>query len=200
MTWDELQRRFLDNIEASYAATVGRLEAAITATPAAFEAKVQGFLAMLAECKANLARILAHLPNPPRNAVEAQLVTRYVEMRALYDALLLGLSENAVPLPSVGLAPLVVLAIGGMGLTAAGVAWAVAAWEYAASLRDQSGLLARELEARVEAMRQGTQLPPSTVAAPKPPDDPKGGVWPWLLGLGALAAGVVFVVPKLGKG
>lgn len=198
MTWAQLQQSFLSGIEASYAATLGRLEEAITATPAAFEAKVQGFLALLAECKANLARIQARLPHPPRSQAEAQLVAVYAEMKGLYDAPLLGLSQNAVALPSVGLAP--VLMVGALGLTAAGVAWAVAAWEYAASLRDQSGLLARELEARVESMRTGAPLPPSTVPSPPPAPPGGGSAWPWLLALGLAAAGFYTFAPKAGKG
>ncbi len=71
MTWDELQRTFTSTIASAYEATLGRLSAAIKATPAAFEAKVTGFFALLAECKANLDRIRARLPNAPRDQADA---------------------------------------------------------------------------------------------------------------------------------
>jgi hypothetical protein len=209
MTWEELKSTFASSIVATYEATVGRLSAAIQATPAAFEAKVTGFFALLAECKANLDRIQARLPNPPRTQADTGLVARYAEMRSLYDALVLGISQNAVQVPQVGVAPAVVLIVGSVGLSVAGVAWAVAAWEYAASLRDQTSFMAKELEARVEASQRGTQLQPTTATPPSAQapgtgragdDDKKGGAWVWLLGIGAAAAAAAFIVPKLGKG
>ena len=209
MTWDELKARFTANIVGTYDATFGRLSAAIQATPSAFEAKVTGFFALLAECKANLDRIQAQLPNPPRTQADAGLIARYAEMKSLYDALLAGIAQNAVQVPQVGIAPAVVIVVGAVGLSAAGVAWAVAAWEYAASLRDQTGFMAQELDARVQASQRGTQLQPTTATPPSAPapgggavgdDDKKGGAWVWLLGIGAAAAAAALIVPKLGKG
>lgn len=209
MTWDELMATFASRIAATYEATIGRLSAAIQATPAAFEAKVTAFFALLAECKANLDRIQARLPNPPRSQADVANVARYAEMKSLYDALVLGISQNAVQVPQVGVAPAVVIVVGSVGLTVAGVAWAVAAWEYAASLRDQTAFMAQELEARVQASQRGTQLQPTTATPPSAPapgggaagnDDKKGGAWVWLLGIGAAAAAAAFIVPKLGKG
>ncbi|MCB9779732.1 MAG: hypothetical protein H6742_14300 [Alphaproteobacteria bacterium] len=209
MTWDELKASFTGNAAAAYDATLGRLSAAIQATPAAFEAKVTSFFALLAECKANLDRIQARLPNPPRTQADANDIARYAEMKSLYDALVLGISRNAVQVPQVGIAPAVVIVVGAVGLTVAGVAWAVAAWEYAASLRDQTAFMAQELDARVAASQRGTQLQPTTATPPSAPapggggsgdDDKKGGAWMWLLGIGAAAAAAAFIVPKLGKG
>lgn len=209
MTWDELRATFTSTIASAYEATLGRLSAAIRATPAAFEAKVTGFFALLAECKANLDRIRARLPSVPRDQAEAGLVARYAEMKSLYDALVLGISQNATQVPQVGIAPAVVLVVGAVGLSVAGVAWAVAAWEYAASLRDQTGFMAKELEARVDASQRGTQLQPTTATPPSatPPggsgpgdDEKKGGAWMWLLGIGVAAGAAAFLLPKLGKG
>ena len=209
MSWDTLKARFGAEIVRTYRATLGRLGAAIQARPDAFEAKVTGFFALLAACKANLDQIQARLPNPPRTAAEAQDVARYAEMRSLYDALVVGIAQNAVQVPRVGVAPAAVVVVGAVGLSAAGVAWAVAAWEYAASLRDQTAFMAQELEARVQASQRGTQLQPTTATPPSAPapgggaagdDDKKGGAWVWLLGIGAAAAAAAFIVPKLGKG
>lgn len=211
MTWEQLKADFTANIQQVYEATHKRLAAAIEARPESFRDRVTSFLDALATTKANLDRIAAKLPNPPKDKTEAALITRYAEMKQLYDAIVAGISENATRVnPSeFGWGPVaVILVIGVVGLSIAGVAWAIAAWEYAASLRDQSGFMDKELDARVEAMRSGAQLPATTAIPPSasPPPDPtksdggNGMNLAWILGGLALAgAAAVFVVPKLGK-
>jgi hypothetical protein len=53
-----------------------------------------------------------------------------------------------------------VLVVGGL---AVGVAWAIAAYPYAVNLREQTWLAERELDARVEASREGRPLQTSTL-------------------------------------
>jgi hypothetical protein len=125
MTWDELKATFASSIAASYEATIGRVSAASQATPAAFEAKVTTFFALLAKCKANLDRIQVRLPHPRRTHADAAIAARYAEMKSLYE--LLGISRNAVQVPQVGVAPAVVIVLGSVGLFVASVAWAVTA-------------------------------------------------------------------------
>lgn len=208
MTWEQLKQGFTSGIASAYDASLGRVERAVSEDADRVKRAVAAFFEALAQARANLDRALTLLPSPPANAADAALVARYTEMRQLYDALLLGISKNAVAVAEreVGIAPAVVLVIGVVGLTAAGVAWALAAYEYAAALRDQSGFLVAELEARKEAMRTGKALPPASATpstpAPASPDAPpsKGGGWGWVLvGLG-LAGGAVYLLPKLGKG
>ena len=167
-----------------------------------------------------LKRAQALLPARPKDKAEAELVVRYAEMKGLYDAILNGLGLNAVELEAeaeieAGFIPAsVVLVIGALGLTAAGVAWAIANYEYAKALRDQSTFLVKELEARQESMRTGKALPDgsgypegsgSSAAAAnkdkKPKDkDEKGWGWLWaLLGVGALTGAAIYG-PKLLKG
>lgn len=208
MTWEQLKQGFTSGIASAYDASLGRVERAVSEDADRVKRAVAAFFEALAQARANLDRALTLLPSPARDAADAALVARYTEMRQLYDALLLGISKNAVAVAEreVGVAPAVVLVIGVVGLTAAGVAWALAAYEYAAALRDQSGFLVAELEARKEAMRTGKALPPASptpsTPAPASPDAPpsKGAGWGWVLvGLG-LAGGAVYLLPKLGKG
>ena len=204
-TWDELKADFTGRVATLYASTWQRLSTAITTAPDTFRARMADYLAMLAQIRANLAIIAARLPNPPRTQAEALQITTYAEYKSMYDALVAGISANAVPVRTeIGIAPAVVVTVGLVGLTAAGVAWAVATWEYAASLRDQTGFLVKELDARVESMRSGAPLPATTAvpaAAPTAPREPSSAGWGWLVGGLALAgAAAVFVVPKLGKG
>ena len=54
---------------------------------------------------------------------------------------------------------------------AVGVAWALAAYEYAVNLREQTALAERELDARVTASREGRALQPTTLPAQPSPID-----------------------------
>ena len=181
--------------------------------PSDVKRKVAGTLSALKATGRHLSKAQALLPSQPKTKAEAELVVRYAEMKGLYDAILSGIGINAVQLEAeqeieAGFIPAsVVLVIGTLGLTAAGVAWAVANFEYATALRDQAAFLTKELEARQEAMRSGKELPAATGYAnestnkdKKPKDEDKGG-WGWLwavLGLGGLVGAAVYG-PKLLK-
>ena len=85
-----------------------------------------------------------------------------------------------------------------------GCAWAIVAYEYMANLREQTGLLRADLDARVQAMETGKTLPaPNLPQPPKPPDDKDdlASVVGWLLVSGlVLGAGAVFLPSLLKKG
>jgi hypothetical protein len=211
MTWDQLKTDFLSRIQGLYERTFGRLQSAIAATPEAFRQRVTSYLDLLAQIRANLERILARLPNPPQSQADAVLIAKYAELKAMYDALVAGVASNAVAVKTeIGVAPAVVLVVGIIGFTVAGVAWAVASYEYAVSLRDQTDFMVKELDARVEAMRSGAQLPATTALPPSAPaattaaPPTPGGMgagWAWVFGgLAVAGAAAVYVVPKLGKG
>lgn len=194
MTWEELKLSFLTGIQSSYDAVYTRVEEAVAAKPSSFEAKVRAFLTLLRECKVNLERIAAQLPSLPKNEAAKALIRRYQDMKALYDALVAGIALNATGDLELGTVPLVV--VGTVALSAAGVAWAIAAYEYAAGLRDETALMATELEARVQAMKDGKTLQTSTLAsAPAQPSKgaPLGLV---LVGLGVLGGAAFFTFKR----
>lgn len=194
MTWEELKLSFLTGIQASYDAVYARVEEAVAAKPSSFEAKVRAFLTLLRECKVNLERIAAQLPSLPKNDAAKALIRRYQDMKALYDALVAGIALNATGELELGTVPLVV--VGTVALSAAGVAWAIAAYEYAAGLRDETALMATELEARVQAMKDGKTLPPSTLAAPEKTDSGGAPLGLVLVGLGVLGGAAFFTFKR----
>ena len=215
MTWDELKTSFSTNIETVYGRAATWLEQAMTNMPDDVKKRVAVTLSALKATGRHLQRAQALLPSRPKTKAEAELVVRYAEMKSLYDAILSGIGINAVQLEAeqeieAGFIPAsVVLVIGALGLTAAGVAWAIANYEYATALRDQAAFLTKELEARQEAMRSGKDLPAATGYPSgsgenkdkKPKDEDKGG-WGWLwavLGIGGLVGAAVYG-PKLLKG
>lgn len=194
MTWEELKLSFLTGIQASYDAVYARVEEAVAAKPSSFEAKVRAFLTLLRECKVNLERIAAQLPALPKNDAAKALIRRYQDMKALYDALVAGIALNATGDLELGVVPVVV--VGTVALSAAGVAWAIAAYEYAAGLRDETALMATELEARVQAMKDGKTLPPSTLAAPEKTDSGGAPLGLVLVGLGVLGGAAFFTFKR----
>lgn len=194
MTWEELKLSFLTGIQASYDAVYARVEDAVTAKPSSFEAKVRAFLTLLRECKVNLERIAAQLPALPKNDAAKALIRRYQDMKALYDALVAGIALNTTGELELGTVPLVV--VGTVALSAAGVAWAIAAYEYAAGLRDETALMATELEARVQAMKDGKTLPLSTLAAPERTDSRGAPLGLVLVGLGVLGGAAFFTFKR----
>ena len=217
MTWEELKGSFSANVEGAYNKAYTWLNQALLNMPDDVKKRVAVTLSALKATGRHLQRAQALLPSRPKTKAEAELVVRYAEMKGLYDAILSGIGINAVQLEAepeieAGFIPAsVVLVIGALGLTAAGVAWAIANYEYATALRDQAAFLTKELEARQEAMRSGKDLPAATGYPSgsgengankdkKPKDEDKGG-WGWLwavLGLGGLVGAAVYG-PKLLK-
>lgn len=87
----------------------------------------------------------------------------------------------------VGVAP--VLVVGGLAVSALGVAACLVSYEWAVAGREQTRLAAQELGARVEAMRAGATLQDSTLPPPSSASAaPTGRAAGWVLGLGLVAA------------
>ena len=174
--------------------------AAIAHDPTGYAAKVNAFQAELATTRATLDRMKLKLPNPAVTDADRAAVAKYAAFERRWHDLAAGLYADATPTgagasgqPAVGVAP--VLILGGIALTVVGVAWAVSAYEYAVNLREQTALAEKDLDARVDASRDGRVLQPSTLPVPPPPGDgSKMGLW--ILGGLAVVTGAV-VIPTL---
>ena len=182
-SWADIRAAW-DRSWASFERTaVETWRSAIEATPERFREPVEAFLNVLAGTKLSLDDAHSLAQRPGATGADRG---RYMRLLSQYNAVAAGVMAHSAPTDTeqTGAAP--VLVVAGLAIGVAGIAWAVAAYEYASSLRDQVQLYREDLAARVQAAQQGVTLQPTTVPTPTPK---KGSVWPWLLGLGVLGAG-----------
>lgn len=197
-TWTEIKESWSGGWKALQAESIRLYEAAIRRSPASYADRVKAFLAELAQARAHLDSMRAKVPNPPRTAQEARILTNYVALENRWRDLAAGFWSDAEPArEGVGIAP--VLIVGGVVVGVAAVAWAVAANQYCVNLREQTALADRELIARVDASKEGRTLAPSTL--PPPPPDPvkQAEGLGWLLVGGLVLAAGAAAVPMLLK-
>ncbi len=182
---------------------------AVQADPTGTLQKVQAFVSALSDSRANLDRMAAKLPNPPVTAEDRAAVEQYRALEKRYHELAAGFYADAQPAtepqPSTGAAQ-AVLIVAGLAVGLVGVAWAVAAYEYAVNLREQTALAERELDARVEASRQGRALQSTTLPPqPDPIASATGAATTAAKGVGLLVVGGLvvaagaFLLPSLMK-
>lgn len=209
MSWAELKASWSAQWRAFADRATASLARAIDLDPAATAHRVVAFVTALGTSRASLDRIAAKLPNPPRTDADRAAIARYQDLERRWHDLAAGLYADATPAartpgapPAVGVAP--ALVVGGLALTAVGVAWAIAAYEYAVNLQQQTELAELELVARVDASREGRALAPSTLPpapmAPSvlPPVGPSGSAI-WLFGGLAVAAGALALPFLIGR-
>ena len=198
IAWDRIKAGWSDgwrNLEAQALATY---EAMIVREPEAFRPSVEAFLTELHSARENLTRIaakLGQLPPDERRPFEKQLSYLLDRWRTLASGVLADAE------PSVQ-GPPVVLIVVGVIVGVAAIAWAVAAYQYAVNLREQTALTEKELDARILASREGRQLPATTLP-PQPGPSAGLGATGWLLLAGVVAAGVFFgpkLLEKVGVG
>ncbi len=142
---------------------------AIVAAPETYRAKVEAFLAALTTAKQNLTWSRSQpLTAEDRQQLDA-LSQRYNDLAAGFLSDVDG-GESL----QLGAGPLLIVA--GIGVGVAAIAWAVASYEHAANLRDQTALFREDLAARVAASEQGRALQPATVPQ-APPMSTTGSSW-----------------------
>ena len=205
-TWADIKAAWSSSWKALSAQATAAYASAARLDPTGTLAKVQAFVQALTDSRAALDRIAAKLPNPPVTEADRQAHANYQAMERRYHELAAGFYGDATPapggatapVPSTGAAP-AVLIIGGLAVGAVGVAWAVAAYQYAVNLREQTALAERELDARVEASREGRPLQASTLPPPPNPTDDAKGMGLWLLGGLAVVAGALTLPALLKK-
>lgn len=176
--WEIVQSQWDESWRSAQATAI----AAWDGTAAEAEEIVRDFLDDLQAIDEDLTWMEAQLATLPASEAAAWK-TEIVGWRKTWNWLGAGIYPYVREEPGVQGPPIVVLAV-----SAVGIAFAVAFWEYAAYLRDDVALRRVELEARVEAMREGKTLQPSTVAPAESPDGDGIGLAGMVAAGGALLA------------
>ena len=195
-TWADMKARWSSGWSTLSDTARRTYEGTISANPAAFKQTVVEFVSLLTESRASLdrsQRLLADVQDPALTQQAAGLESRYTALAA-------GVFADAKPVDTVGVAPLVVggVVVAGVLVSVTGIAWSVAAYQYAVNLRENTDLLEKELEARVAASKEGRSLSPSTIPPQPSPVNQARKVGVMLLGGLTLAAAAV-AVPMLLK-
>lgn len=163
-SWAQLWSDVDAGWQALYASGVKAYEDLVRSDPEKTAAQVQAFSQELEASRANLDRLQAAVKPAPRSPEEEAYAQGVAAMEARYQELASAFYadvQKAEGAPSVGFVPLLVVAGLAIGLGAA--TWSFAGYEYAVGLREQTDLAARELDARVEASREGRTLQTTTL-------------------------------------
>lgn len=162
-TWQEVRARWSAAAHALWD-QAQQLASTIAAAPSNYVEPVKRwFTAMWSAEDAlnNAYDLLQRLPPEGRADAEVEL-RRLQGQHAELDA---GMGGETAPSATVGIVPIVVVAVGAasIALTALGAAWAVSSWAEVQQVEREAKVLEAELQARVEAMRTGKALPPSSI-------------------------------------
>lgn len=155
----------------------------VRADPKAYLPQVQQFSGSLWEARQRLDRCGQLVASVP------EFATKLSDLETRYALLAAGLYADSQP--AVGVQGLPIgLVIGGVLIGVAGIAWAIAALQYAVNLRENTALLEKELTARVEASKEGRELAPSSLQ----PQSVQRTGWMIVGVLAAVTAGVALPV------
>ena len=200
LTFSEAFRQFPVRIQGQYEAALAQVKAWGQAVPKNVVEWLQQFMPGVAKLGKQIDAMIAKLPRAPRNDAEAQAIGKAWAMKKLWNGIWAPLHDATTVTDGPGfgnplLVPLVGFAVAGVGLvgvSAAGIAWAVAARDYAVALQKEADTEASEVQARLDAAKAGVQLQPNTLR-PKPPAPPPGEGLGWWPVVAAAAVGAAFV-------
>jgi hypothetical protein len=202
MSWSDVAARMSSEWSTSLRESVQRWRGAIEAAPERFRATLEEYLSNLAVAWTNLVAVHTLLELHPDVPFRQKYADTLEQLRDRYYILSALVMQDAHPKDDpakapVAAAPVVIIGIIAFGLVA--LAAAAAYIQHTRELRDWTVYLREDLQARVEASKDGRQLPPSTAPsspAERPGDDDKGiPWWGWAVGAGALAAVAWVTVP-----
>lgn len=200
LTFSEAFRQFPVRIQGQYEAALAQVKAWGQAVPKNVVEWLQQFMPGVAKLGKQIDAMIAKLPRAPRNDAEAQAIGKAWAMKNLWNGIWAPLHDATTVTDGPGfgnplLVPLVGFAVAGVGLvgvSAAGIAWAVAARDYAVALQKEADTEASEVQARLDAAKAGVQLQPNTLR-PKPPAPPPGEGLGWWPVVAVAAVGAAFI-------
>ena len=197
--WASIQSLWDEGWKALQASAASTFQATLDADPTGTAQTIEAFISELTASRQNLDAMKAKLPNPPVTPEDQAAWAAWEEMDKRYHELAAGFYSDALPTTTttVGFVPILVVA--GLAAGAAGCAWAVAAYQYAVNLREQTALADRELTERVAASKEGRTLQATTLPTqPDPIADATGGMSKLIMGGLAIGA-VALAIPLFMK-
>ena len=200
LSFQQAYAQFPLRIKGQYEAALAQVRAWGQAVPASVVDWLKQFLPGVSKLGKQIDAMIAKLPRAPKNEVEAQAIGKAWQLKNLWNGIWAPLQEATTITSGPGfgnplLVPLVGFAVAGVGLvgvSAAGIAWAIAAREYAVALQMEADTEAAEVQARLDAAKAGVQLQPNTLR-PKPPAPPPGEGLGWWPVVAVAAAGAAFI-------
>lgn len=208
LTFDEAFRQFPVRIQGQYEAALAQVKAWGQAVPKNVVEWLKQFMPGVAKLGKQIDAMIAKLPRAPGNDTEAQAIGKAWAMKNLWNGIWAPLHDATTITDGPGfgnplLVPLVGFAVAGVGLvgvSAAGIAWAIAAREYAVALQKQADVGIKEadvemaeLKAREDAAKGGYQLQQTTLRPKPPPAPPPGEGLGWWPVVAVAAVGAAFV-------
>src|SRR5262245_24169211 len=122
-SWADIKAAWSSGWQELSARAASTYAAAVRVDPSGTSARITGFTAALDETRTLLDRIGPRLPNPPVTEADRVLLSRYQDLERRWHDLAAGFFADATPAPTpaLGMAPLLV--VGGLAITAVGLAW-----------------------------------------------------------------------------
>lgn len=203
-SWSAIVSRFAASYPATYEDLRNRYEAEIRKSAEPFRERVGAVMAKLITLKVRVALLKDKIKVVPQSQAQAAIVVHITQLEAVVNALIDGIKTNSTDMrsgerPEVGLSPVVavVLVIGVIGLSVAGVLAALAGEKYCDSLQTRADTIDKAVQTMTP--EQAAKTLADTNPPPPPPDG--GGdntglyIGLGVLGLGA-AAGAVWWASK----
>jgi len=196
-TWASVQASWSRSWKHTAREAITAYSAEILATPERFKQTVEGFLSVLGDNAKTLQSdrdklLLLKAAAEQETALRSDYskrVKQWLSLERDNQQLAAGLLADATHAEDVGAAP--VLIVAGIAVSVAGIAWAIAAGQYATAHRERIALFSKELDARVTALNLGQTLPATTIPGSLDGGKPAGssGLIVGLLSLAAVAGG-----------
>jgi len=208
--WAKIKAKWSEEYNNLYQEGLRKYAAAIGEDAEQFRPQLTATIGALTEAQQNLVRIAAILHDPRYvDIVNESDRVNYARLRVQYNDVAAGIYSGArtaarEEMPDlgderwIGVAPAVIalaiiVVLGIAFITIGAVAWAVVAYDYVESLRDQTKVQKDDLDDRMRAMEEGKTLQPSTLPPPTPGTDFTGIAMVGITFLAAAAAAAMLL-------
>ena len=204
MSWTQIRERWNNTWQGAWKKAQDAWARLVKRDPEKYRKPATETVTALQQTRDLLESMIPKLPKQVRTADDQTAFVNFKKLKERYEALAAGIYADSERV-KIGIAPVIVLVVAGVALSVPATAWALSRNKEAKNLLEQTRLFDKELDARVFAMQQQTQLQAPTLLAQNLPGAPppvqidqssgSGGgfpVVPALVVLGLGGAGLYF--------